>query len=105
MFAHIVDVRLDNASNGEANIRAEVVKGLSRPSGQKSLPTLLLYDEEGLRLYDEITVHVDEYYLFPAEENLLKNHANEIVQIMHNRLEGHDSHGPVESVVLELGAG
>ena len=105
MSARIVDVRLnDKATNGEAAIRHDVIKGLLRPIGQKTLPTLLLYDEEGLRIYDEITVHADEYYLFPAEENLLKSHANEIVQIMHNRLED-DDHGPVESVVLELGAG
>ncbi|KAH9080323.1 DUF323 domain-containing protein [Lactarius deliciosus] len=105
MSARIIDVRLsDKASNGEANIRDEVSKGLLRPNGQKTLPTLLLYDEEGLRIYDEITVHADEYYLFSAEESLLKSHANEIVQIMHNRPEC-DGHGPVESVVLELGAG
>ena|ERR1700735_2703898 len=105
MSARIVDVRLnDKASNGEANIRDDVIKGLSRPNGQKTLPTLLLYDEEGLRIYDEITLHADEYYLFPAEENLLKSHADEIVQIMHNQSEG-DGQGHVESVVLELGAG
>ena len=106
MSTRIVDVRRNNAPNGEANIRADIIKGLSLPNGQKTLPTLLLYDEEGLRIYDEITVHADEYYLFPAEENLLKSHANEIVQIMHNRSDG-DGHwqGPVESVVLELGAG
>jgi uncharacterized SAM-dependent methyltransferase len=105
MSARIVDVRLnDKASNGEADICHDVIKGLLRPSGQKTLPTLLLYDEEGLRIYDEITVHADEYYLFPAEETLLKSHANEIVHIMHNQ-QAADSHGPVESVVLELGAG
>lgn len=105
MSARIVDVRLnDNASNGEADLRHDVIKGLLKPNGQKTLPTLLLYDEEGLRIYDEITVHADEYYLFPAEENLFKSHANEIIQIMHNRLES-DGRGPAESVVLELGAG
>ena len=105
MSPRIVDVRLnDYAPNGESNIRVDVIKGLSLPNGQKTLPTLLLYDEEGLRIYDEITVHADEYYLYPAEENILKNHANEIVQIMHNRPEG-VGQGLVESVVLELGAG
>ena len=104
MFARIVDVRLNKASNGEVDIRHDVIEGLLRPSSQKTLPMLLLYDEEGLRIYDEITVHADDYYLFSAEKNLLKSHANEIVQIMHNRL-GDDDHGPVKSVVLELGAG
>jgi len=105
MSAHIVDVRVNvSPSNGEANIRRDVIKGLSRPNGRKTLPTLLLYDEEGLRIYDEITVSADDYYLFPAEESLLKNYANEIAQIMHSRSTGND-HGPIESVVLELGSG
>jgi uncharacterized SAM-dependent methyltransferase len=96
MSAHIIDdVRLNNkASNGEVNIRDEILKGLSRPAGQKILPQILLYDEEGLRIFDEITTGVDDYYIFPAEENLLKEHAQDIVQVMQD-----------EGVVLELGAG
>jgi len=105
MSAHIIDVRLDHkTTNGEVNIRDEIVKGLSQPVGQKTLPQLLLYDEEGLRIYDEITTQADEYYVFPAEETLLKRHANDIVQIMQGRHENNDSH-PIEGVVLELGAG
>ena len=105
MSAHIIDVRLDHkTSNGEANIRDEIIKGLSQPAGQKILPQLLLYDEEGLSIYDEITTQADEYYVFPAEEALLKRHANDIVQIMQGRHENNDN-CPIESVVLELGAG
>ncbi len=101
MSARIVDVRLNsNASNGEVNIRDEIIKGLSRPAGQKILPQLLLYDDEGLRIFDEITTGVDDYYIFPAEENLLKKHANDIVRVMHGKEDQ-----PMESVVLELGAG
>ena len=105
MSTHIIDVRLDHkTTNGEVNIRDEIIKGLSQPAGQKTLPQLLLYDEEGLRIYDEITTQADEYYVFPAEETLLKRHANDIVQIMQGRHENNDNH-PIESVVLELGAG
>jgi len=105
MSAHIIDVRLDHkTTNGEVNIRDEIIKGLSQPAGQKTLPQLLLYDEEGLRIYDEITTQADEYYVFPAEETLLKRHANDIVQIMQGRHENNDNH-PIEGVVLELGAG
>ena len=102
MSAHVIDVRLNNkASNGEVNIRDEVIKGLSRPAGQKILPQILLYDEEGLRIFDEITTAgVDDYYVFPAEENLLKKHAQDIVQVMHGK-----EVQSAESVVLELGAG
>jgi L-histidine Nalpha-methyltransferase / hercynylcysteine S-oxide synthase len=101
MSARIIDVRLNtNAPNGEVNIRDEVIKGLSRPAGQKILPQLLLYDEEGLRIFDEITTAVDDYYLFTAEDNLLKRHANDIVQVMHGKQDQ-----PMEGIVLELGAG
>jgi L-histidine Nalpha-methyltransferase / hercynylcysteine S-oxide synthase len=101
MSTRIIDVRLNsNASNGEFNVRDEIIKGLSRPAGQKILPQLLLYDDEGLRIFDEITTGVDDYYIFPAEENLLKRHANDIVQVMHGKEDQ-----PMESVVLELGAG
>ena len=101
MSAHVIDVRLNKeSSNGEVDIRDEVVQGLARPAGQKILPTILLYDEEGLRIYDEITTRADDYYLFPAEENLLKRHADDIVQGMYGTKDQ-----STESVVLELGAG
>jgi L-histidine Nalpha-methyltransferase / hercynylcysteine S-oxide synthase len=102
MSSRIIDIRLnDKTSNDEADLHEEIVKGLSGPLNQKSLPTVLLHDEEGLRIFDEITTDADEYYLYAAEENLLKNHAHDIVQVMYKRHEG----GPVEGVILELGAG
>jgi uncharacterized SAM-dependent methyltransferase len=101
----IIDVRLNNrTSNGEVNVRDEIVKGLSRPAGQKNLPQLLLYDEEGLRIFDEITTQVDDYYIFPAEETLLKRHAYDIAQVMQGRHEDKD-YQPIGGIVLELGAG
>jgi L-histidine Nalpha-methyltransferase / hercynylcysteine S-oxide synthase len=105
MSANIIDVRLNNnSSNGEADLNHEIRRGLSQPLNQKTLPTVLLYDEEGLRIYDQITTDADEYYLFPAEENLLKNHAHDIAKIMFKQHEL-DHQGHVEGVVLELGAG
>ena len=101
MSARIIDVRLNsNASNGEVNIREEIIKGLSRPAGQRTLPQLLLYDDEGLRIFDEISTNADDYYVAAAEENLLKKHADDIVRVMHGKEDQ-----PMESVVLELGAG
>ena len=99
----IVDVRVnDKAANGQLDMRQEIIDGLSKPQGEKSLPTLLLYDERGLRIYDEITTDADEYYLFGAEERILKEHADEIVGVMNARPDG--SSVP-NGVVLELGAG
>lgn len=101
--ARIVDVRVsDKTGNGEQDIRSEIIRGLQRPAGQKTLPTLLLYNETGLRIYDEITTEADQYYLFGAEENILKTHGDDIVGAMHSRSEG-KLEG--EEVVVELGAG
>ncbi|TFK40758.1 DUF323 domain-containing protein [Crucibulum laeve] len=83
------------------DIPKQIIDGLSRPAGEKQLPTMLLYDERGLRLYDDITTGAPEYYLFGAEEEILKNKADDIVRAMHH---GADSVIPDE-VVLELGAG
>lgn len=99
----IVDVRVnDKAANGQLDMRQEILDGLSKPQGEKTLPTLLLYDERGLRIYDEITTDADEYYLFGAEERILKEYADEIVGIMNARPNGSTA---VNGVVLELGAG
>jgi hypothetical protein len=99
MSARVIDVRLNNkASNGEVNFRDEIVKGLSRPVGQKILSQILLYDEEGIRFFDDITTAANDYYLFHAEETLLKRHADDIVQVMHDK----EDEG---AILLELGAG
>ena len=107
MSGRIIDVRQNRdseASYGGVNIHDEIVKALSRPVDQKYLPGLLLYDEEGLHLYDDITTKSDEYYLFPTEETLLKMHAYDIVQVMQGR-HGDSDHHPAGGAVLELGAG
>ncbi|KAF7299791.1 hypothetical protein HMN09_00985100 [Mycena chlorophos] len=85
------------------DMAGQVLAGLRAPAGQmKTLPTMLLYDERGLRLYDDITTHASEYYLFGAEEDILKRKADEIVAAMHRGTGG----GAVDGeVVLELGAG
>lgn len=78
----------------------DICKGLCNPKGKKSLPTILLYDERGLRLYDDITTKAPEYYLFAAEEQILRDHGPSIIRLMHGG-------SPVRNgeVVLELGAG
>ena len=100
MPIEIVDVHVKDTNQVE-DIRLSVMQGLTRPAGEKHLPTMLLYDEKGLRLYDDITTEVPEYYLFGAEEEILKNHAGDIVRAMHH---GEDIPSPDE-VVVELGAG
>lgn len=105
---HILDVRTaDDAAHGEADMRAQIIDGLRKPAGQKTLPTMLLYDERGLQLYDVLTSNVPEYYLFAAEEEILKHKADEVVQLMLGRDFGGGADGDADArpVVLELGAG
>jgi uncharacterized SAM-dependent methyltransferase len=61
---------------------------------------MLLYDERGLKLYDDLTMEAREYYLFPAEEEILKNKADEIVRAMHR-----EAQISSDANVVELGAG
>ncbi|KAJ7780841.1 DUF323 domain-containing protein [Mycena maculata] len=100
MAAKIINIQ--NEEQGIASDMAtQVLKGLQGSKGEKHLPTMLLYDERGLRLYDDITTHVPEYYLFGAEEEILKNKADEIVAAMHQGTGGLFA----KEAVLELGAG
>ena len=89
----------ENSGDVDNGVPAAIISGLSRPAHRRTLPTLLLYTETGLRIYDELTTKATEYYLFGAEEDILKKHGHEIIRAMHSRgcIEG-------ESVV-ELGAG
>lgn len=82
------------------SLRAQVLAGLDAPPGARTMPTMLLYDERGLRLYDDITTQAPEYYLFGAEEEILKTRGDEIARAMR-------ASAPVDedAVVLELGAG
>lgn len=98
MPAEIVHLRADSLMG---DISSQIVEGLMRPAGEKHMPTMLLYDERGLRLYDDITTEAPEYYLFGAEEEILRNKADEIVRTMHHG----DGEVSTDEVVLELGAG
>ncbi|PSR70564.1 hypothetical protein PHLCEN_2v13603 [Hermanssonia centrifuga] len=98
----ILDIRGKHALDTDQDtIQEQILNGLSRPAGQKTFPTILLYDETGLRLYDVITTDAPEYYLFPAEEQLLKDHGRDIVKFMHARNGGQAQN----ETVVELGAG
>ncbi|KAI8602853.1 hypothetical protein EDD21DRAFT_303143 [Dissophora ornata] len=72
-----------------------ILSGLvpSVEGGPKTIPTMVLYDDRGLQLYDEIT-YLDEYYLAQEEIEILERDGDKIVE-----------HIPDNSVVVELGAG
>jgi L-histidine Nalpha-methyltransferase / hercynylcysteine S-oxide synthase len=98
----ILDIRSyqDGAQKPEYDLVDVLVKGLKAPLNEKRFPTILLWDERGLELYDKVTTEAPEYYLFAAESEILREHASEIVQIIQSRLMPNNT-----QVLLELGAG
>jgi uncharacterized SAM-dependent methyltransferase len=87
----IVDIRQQDFTSSLAN---DVHSSLDPPEGtNRSLPTTLLYDTKGLKLFEEIT-YLDEYYLTDAEIEVLATHAREIVERIPNNAQ-----------LLELGSG
>lgn len=69
-------------------------KGLNPVEGEeKTMPTLLLYDEKGLIFFEQIMA-LEEYYLTNSEIEVLKRQANKISETIR---EG--------SMIVELGSG
>lgn len=100
MAVEIIDVHSSSREGIPTfDLSKQILDGLSKPLGEKEMPTMLLYDERGLRLYDDITTAAPEYYLFGAEEEILKKHSDDIIKTMHSKGASPDE------VVLELGAG
>jgi L-histidine Nalpha-methyltransferase / hercynylcysteine S-oxide synthase len=87
----IIDIRRDTE---EHSILQDVKGGLRPDAGkEKTLPTLLLYDVDGLKLFEKIT-YLDEYYLTNAEIEVLETYADNIA----DRIKPN-------SIVVELGSG
>lgn len=87
----IVDIRQHDFGFSLLN---DIRNSLSPPNGtRRSLPTTLLYDTKGLKLFEEIT-YLDEYYLTNAEIEVLETHAKDIVERIPNNAQ-----------LLELGSG
>jgi uncharacterized SAM-dependent methyltransferase len=85
----ITDIR----SSTVIDLRKAIVSGLKETP--PTLPTLILYDQPGLKLFEKIT-YLDEYYLTNCEIAILKSKSDEIVKRMGLK-EG--------SIVIELGSG
>ena len=81
------------ARYSSAEFASDVQSGLMR-IGQKELPSKYLYDEVGSALFETITV-LPEYGLSRADERLLKEHAEEIIEPLL----------PWKVLVAELGSG
>lgn len=77
----------------EGSLKDEIEKLFHPQEGPRKLPTMLLYDETGLQLFEKIT-YLDEYYLTRDEIQVLERSAAAIAKTI--------SSG---SLVLELGSG
>ncbi|RDW69485.1 hypothetical protein BP6252_08505 [Coleophoma cylindrospora] len=86
----IIDIRHDAV---EINLKEEILRSLRPEKGPKEMPTLLLYDETGLQLFEQIT-YLPEYFLTNAEIDVLESSAHSIANAI---LTG--------SMVVELGSG
>ncbi|KAI9683607.1 MAG: hypothetical protein M1829_004911 [Trizodia sp. TS-e1964] len=89
--ADIIDIRRGAL---EHSILDEIFKKLQPiDGGEKGMPTLLLYDEAGLKLFEDIT-YLEEYYLTNDEIEVLQRHAGKIADGIQSG-----------SMVIELGSG
>ena len=87
----ITDIRRDGL---DFDLVEEIRQKLNPGKGkERRMPTRLLYDEQGLKLFEDIT-YLDEYYLTNAEIEVLTNHADEMTK-----------HIRPGSLVVELGSG
>lgn len=87
----IVDI---HRTEGESSLMEDIYRGIDPSDGKgRSLPTIILYDAQGLKLFEEITF-LDEYYLTNAEIEVLSSNAKRIVSMI-----------PDNSQLVELGSG
>lgn len=103
----IIDIRREAA---ELNMKDEIMELLKPIQGPKELPTLLLYDERGLQIFEDVgflmanggthlltksqITYLQEYYLTNAEIDVLERSANSIAEAI-----------PSGSIAVELGSG
>lgn len=89
--SNIIDIRTDT---NESHLRQSLLETIQAAChGQAAMPDLLLWDEQGLRYFEDVTFS-PAYYLTNEEIGLLEKHKYQIAQ-----------HIPSGSIVVELGSG
>ena len=74
---NIIDIRRDCSTNSLAE---KIRNGLHRGIGEeKCLPSLTLWDDRGLELFEKVT-HLPDYYLSWMEREILHQSCHDIAQ-------------------------
>ncbi|KAJ3068445.1 hypothetical protein HK102_007170, partial [Quaeritorhiza haematococci] len=92
-LVEIIDIRKTARSNTTANLTQLIVQSLENKTVPfyspkfvndfnnntllRSIPTLVLYDDRGLEIFDQIT-YIDEYYLTNAEIDIFKRYGRQM---------------------------
>lgn len=80
--AHWPTIELLDFAPAVADVRAEIIAGLSQP--RKTLPCKLLYDDRGSKLFEQIC-QLPEYYPTRTELQIIRDHACEIAAAVGGR--------------------
>lgn len=72
----IIDIRHDSKSSPLSETLRDSLQGGQGGSDDPAFPSLLLWDEKGLRLFEEIT-YSEDYYLTNTEIEILKEYRYE----------------------------
>lgn len=87
----IVDIRQNEFNESMLD---EIYEGLQLGTGkERTLPTMILYDERGLKLFEDIT-YLEDYYPTNSEIEVLSTYAADIADKI-----------PSEARIVELGSG
>jgi len=97
----ILDIRrFKDGAGAMPQLSNEILRGLLKARGERTLPSETLYDEVGLKLYNEGvgTTWSEWYYPFAAEKQILDEHSHDIARQLRTSRKG-------EAILIELGAG
>jgi EasF-like predicted methyltransferase len=87
----IKDIR---GSTKDTNTTEQLIQEVVNKAKKHELPTMILYDQKGLEIFDKITYHED-YYLTNSEIDILETYADMMVKDFINE----------NDVLIELGVG
>lgn len=96
----VLDIRGSKESlSSIPHLRAAILEGLLKPPGNRTFPSETLYDEVGLKMYnDGMKAWAEWYYPMEAERQILELYGSDIAKLFNTSAKG-------KAVLIELGAG